>query len=90
MAPWMWFAGFAGLIVLAVVFPNPIILIIVVFGSLETYRHWKLRKQGGEEQPPYYRVKPIDRALVAAVYLFTDCPAGGRHAGHPPSPRTLN
>ena len=34
MAPWMWFAGFAGLIVLAVVFPNPIILIIVVFGGL--------------------------------------------------------
>jgi Zn-dependent protease len=69
MAPWMWFAGFAGLIVLAIVFPNPIILIIVLFGGMETYRRWKLRKQGSAEQDTYYRVKPLDRALVAAVYL---------------------
>jgi Zn-dependent protease len=69
MAPWMWFAGFAGLIALAVVFPNPIILIIVVFGGLETYRRWKLRKHGGAQQQAYYRVRPLDRALVAAVYL---------------------
>ncbi len=69
MAPWMWFAGFAGLIALAVVFPNPIILIIVIFGGLETYRRWKLRKHGGEQQQAYYRVRPRDRALVAAVYL---------------------
>jgi Zn-dependent protease len=69
MAPWMWFAGFAGLIALAIIFPNPIILIIVVFGALETHRRWKRRKQGGAEQQAYYRVKPLDRVLVAAVYL---------------------
>jgi Zn-dependent protease len=69
MAPWMWFAGFAGLIVLALVFPNPIILLIVLIGGLETYRRWKLLRAGGEEQEAYYRVKPLDRALVAAVYL---------------------
>jgi Zn-dependent protease len=89
MAPWMWFAGFAGLIVLAVVFPNPIILIIVVFGGLETYRRWKLRKHGGEEQRAYYRVKPVDRALVAAVYLsLIALLVVGMHATH--LPRTLN
>ena len=69
MAPWMWFAGFAGLIALAIIFPNPIILIIVVFGGMETYRRWKLRKQGGVEQQAYYRVAPLDRALIAGVYL---------------------
>ncbi len=69
MAPWMWFVGFAGMIVLAFVFPNPIILLILLFGGLETYRRWKLRKGGGEQQQAYYRVKPLDRALVAAVYL---------------------
>ncbi len=69
MAPWMWFAGFAGLIAIAIIFPNPIILIILVFGALETHRRWKLRKQGGAEQQAYYRVKPLDRAIVAAVYL---------------------
>ena len=69
MAPWMWFAGFVGLIALAVIFPNPIIFIIVLFGGIETYRRWKQRKQGGERQEAYYRVSPVNRALVAAVYL---------------------
>lgn len=69
MAPWMWFAGFGGLIVLAFVFPNPIILIIILFGGLETWRRWKALRRGGEEQQAYYRVKPLDRVLVAAVYL---------------------
>ena len=69
MAPWMWFVGFAALIPLAIVFPNPIILIILIFAGFETYKRWKLRKEGGEKQRAYYRVKPIDRALVAAVYL---------------------
>src|ERR1700736_3819200 len=59
MAPWMWFVGFAGLVVLAFVFPNPIIILILLFGEFETYKRWKLRKQGGEEQEAYYRVKPI-------------------------------
>jgi Zn-dependent protease len=69
MAPWMWFVGFAGVAVFAVVFPNPISILILVFGGLETYRRWKQRKEGGAEQQAYYRVKPLDRALVAAVYL---------------------
>jgi Zn-dependent protease len=69
MAPWMWFLGFAGMIALAVVFPNPIILIIVVFAGFETWRRWKQRRAGGAEQEAYYRVSPRNRALVAFVYL---------------------
>ena len=69
MAPWMWFAGFAGLVAMALIFPNPIIFIIVVFGGLETYRRWKAIRNGGKQEQAYYRVKPLDRALVAAVYL---------------------
>ncbi len=69
MAPAMWFVGFAGLIVLAFVFPNPIILLIVIFGGLETWRRWKDRRSGGAQTQAYYSVKPLDRALVAAVYL---------------------
>jgi Zn-dependent protease len=69
MAPSMWFVGFAGLVALAFIFPNPIILLIVLFGGLETYRRWKLRKSRSPEQQAYYRVKPLDRVLVAAVYL---------------------
>jgi Zn-dependent protease len=69
MAPWMWFAGFAALIPLVFVFNNPIMLIILVFAGLETYKRWHARKAGGEAQQAYYRVRPVDRALVAAVYL---------------------
>jgi len=69
MAPWMWFVGFLGMIALAIIFPNPIILIIVVFAGYETYRRWKLRRSGGAEQEAYYNVRPLDRWLVAAVYL---------------------
>jgi Zn-dependent protease len=69
MTPWMWFAGFAGIVVLAFVFPNPIILIIAVFAAFETYRRWKQRRAGGAEQRAYYRVRPRDRLLVGAVYL---------------------
>jgi Zn-dependent protease len=69
MAPWMWFAGFAAMIALAVLFPNPIILIIVVFAGFETWRRWKQRRLGGAQQEAYYKVSPRNRALVAAVYL---------------------
>jgi len=69
MAPWMWFAGFAAMIPLAILFPNPIILLILVIAGFETYKRWKLRRSHTPEQEAYYRVKPIDRALVAGVYL---------------------
>jgi len=69
MAPWMWFAGFAAMVPLVFIFPNPVILLILVFAGFETYKRWKLRRAGGEQQRAYYRVRPRDRALVAAVYL---------------------
>jgi Zn-dependent protease len=69
MAPWMWFAGLAALIPLAFIFPNPIILLIIVFAAFETNKRWRQRKQGGPAQQAYYKVRPLDRALVALVYL---------------------
>lgn len=69
MAPWMWFVGFAALIPLAVFFPNPIVFLIILIGGFETYKRWKLRRSGGVRQREYYRVPPLARASVAAVYL---------------------
>jgi Zn-dependent protease len=69
MAPWMWGLGFIGIVVLAFVFPNPIILIIAVFAGYETYKRWRMRRSGSIEQLAYYTVRPRDRWLVAAVYL---------------------
>src|SRR5256714_10457160 len=56
MAPWMWFAGFAAMIPLLLVFHNPIMLLILVFAGLETVRRWRTLKQGGAEQQAYYKV----------------------------------
>jgi Zn-dependent protease len=67
LSPWMWFVGFAGLVALVFVFPNPIILLIVLFGAMESWRRWKERNS--PEAKEYYRVSPRDRLLVAAVYL---------------------
>jgi Zn-dependent protease len=69
MSPWMWFLGFGGIVVLAFVFPNPIIFIIAVFAGFETYRRWQARRKGGAGQAAYYRVSPRNRLLVGAVYL---------------------
>jgi Zn-dependent protease len=67
LSPWMWFVGFAGLVALVFVFPNPIILLIVLFGAMETWRRWQERKSPAARE--YYRVSPRDRLLVALVYL---------------------
>src|SRR5579884_2330395 len=69
MAPWMWFVGLAAMVPLAIVFPNPIIFLILLFAGLETYKRWKLRRSGQPDQRQYYRVRPLDRVLVAAAYL---------------------
>jgi Zn-dependent protease len=67
LSPKVWVLGFLILVVAAVAFPNPIILIIVLLGGLETWRRWKQRKS--PESQRYYRVEPRSRALVAAVYI---------------------
>ncbi len=69
MAPWMWGLGLAAMVVLAIVFPNPIIFIIVVLAAFETYKRWKLRRSGGLQQLAYYSVRAQDRWLIAATYL---------------------
>ncbi|MCA1682391.1 MAG: site-2 protease family protein [Actinobacteria bacterium] len=69
MAPWMWFLGFGVLVLLLLVSFNPILLVIVVFAALETWRRWKARGRRSLESAAYYRVSPRNRLLVGAVYL---------------------
>src|SRR5687768_9487964 len=67
LTPWMWLIGFAALVALTIAFPNPIILIIVLLGGLETWRRWRERNDPAAQQ--YYKVSPRDRLLVALVYV---------------------
>jgi Zn-dependent protease len=67
LTPWMWLAGFAGLLALTVYFPNPIMLLVIVFGGLESWRRWRLRDT--PEGRAYHSIRPRTRALVAATYV---------------------
>jgi Zn-dependent protease len=67
LTPWMWFAGFAALVALAFFFPNPILVLAVVFGGLESWRRWKLRHT--PEGRAFHAIPGRTRALLAAAYL---------------------
>ncbi len=67
LSPWVWFAGFAGLIALTFLFPNPIMILVLVFGGMESWRRWKQRNT--PEGRAYHDIPTRTRVLVAATYL---------------------
>jgi len=69
LSPWMWFLGLFAFALLAFTIPNPIILLILIFGGFDTFRRFKAYRAGGEESRRYYKVSPRNRAIVLAVYL---------------------
>jgi hypothetical protein len=69
MAPWMWFAGLGVIVFLVFLRPNPILVLIALFGAMETYRRWKQRKSGEEGNADYYAVPTRARWVVGAVYV---------------------
>jgi Zn-dependent protease len=69
MTPWMWLLGFGAMVALLFIAPNPILILIIVFGGMETYRRWRQRKAGEEGNATYYRVRPAHRLAVGAVYV---------------------
>ena len=50
LTPWMWIVGYAMLVAATIAFPNPIMILILIFGGLETYRRWKERKSPDEQR----------------------------------------
>lgn len=67
LSPWVWFAGFAGLVALAFVFPNPILLLVIIFGGMESWRRFKARNE--PESRAYHDIPRRTRIGVAVVYL---------------------
>jgi Zn-dependent protease len=65
MSPWMWFGGLFVVALMAFLWPNPIIILILILGALDVHRRWKTRHQMGD----YYKVSKTHRALVALVYV---------------------
>lgn len=67
LSPKVWLAGMAGLIVMAVLFPNPILILIILFGGFETWKRWKARNT--PEAMAFHTIPTRTRILVAVVYL---------------------
>lgn len=59
--------GLVALIVLVVVQPNPILILILIVGGMETWRRWQMRNH--PESQEYYRVKPWQRIVIAVLYF---------------------
>jgi Zn-dependent protease len=59
--------GLAALIALVFIQPNPILILILIVGGMETWRRWKMRNH--PESLEYYRVKPWQRIVIAVLYF---------------------
>src|SRR5206468_1997798 len=60
--PALWILGFAGLLGLVVIAPNPLLIIIVVLAGLELWNRWRMRNH--PQLQSYYRVTAPQRAMV--------------------------
>jgi Zn-dependent protease len=67
LSPTMWLVGYALLVGVTIVAPNPIMILILLLGGFETYRRWKARKD--PEAQTYHRVSRATRLKVAGVYI---------------------
>jgi Zn-dependent protease len=69
MAPWVWFVGLGVLVALLLLYPNFVLLLIILFAAMEVWRRWQARNTRSLEQAAYYRVSARNRLLVGAVYI---------------------
>lgn len=67
VSPWMWAIGLAAFVAVAVLFPNPIVLIVLVLGGVEAWRRFRERKSPAMRE--YHRVGVGTRLAVATVYV---------------------
>ena len=67
LSPRIWFVGYAALIAATILYPNPVLLLVLLLGGFETWRRWKARKD--PEQQEYHRVPARARLAVGAVYV---------------------
>jgi Zn-dependent protease len=65
--PALWAIGLAGLVALLFVFPNPILILILVLGAFELWRRW--RERALPEAQAYYRIQPSQRLATGVTYV---------------------
>jgi Zn-dependent protease len=67
--PLVWILGIAGLGVLAVWHPNPILFLILIIGGLEAWKRLRSWRAGDTATAEYYTVTRGQRTAVAITYL---------------------
>ena len=67
LSPWVWWLGYAGMVGLTFAFPNPILILILLLGGVESWRRFKERNS--PEAKAYHAIPARTRALVAITYL---------------------
>jgi len=67
LSPWVWYAGYAALVALTFVFPNPVMILILLLGGMETWHRFKNRNT--PEAKAFHDIPRSTRIGVAVVYL---------------------
>ena len=65
--PILWFVGFLGLVGLAFVAPNPLLIVIALIVGLELWRRWQER--GTAEAAGYYKIARWQRVAATVGYF---------------------
>jgi Zn-dependent protease len=67
LSPTLWFVGYGLLVAATIAFPNPVMILVLLLGGVETWRRWRERKT--PEAQAFHRVPTRVRIAVATVYL---------------------
>jgi Zn-dependent protease len=65
--PALWAVGLALLLGLTLLWPNPILILVLVIGGLDVWRRWRERDEPGAAE--YYSIAPWQRAAVGVTYV---------------------
>lgn len=65
--PVLWAVGLALLLGLTLLWPNPILILVLVVGGLDVWRRWRGRTEPGAAE--YYAIAPWQRAVVGVTYV---------------------
>ncbi len=65
--PALWAVGLALLLGLTLLYPNPILILVLLIGGLEVWRRWRERDEPGARE--YYAIAPWQRAVVGVTYV---------------------
>lgn len=69
MAPALWFVGFGAIVLAAIFFESPFMVLIALFAGFELWRRWQHRRSHTLQSAAYYRIPQRTRLLVGAVYI---------------------